>query len=158
SRRHCSIHPVTRAACDLSSAPKIAELDPGRLHISSLTSTRKTSPESEFDGHASRPGAPRAGGRRRPNAASCREKPPGQRLTEGQADGTCTLVGAREPISLLVPFSTNFSGIPPQFGRFRNSACAWGNDMLWLFITAAGIGALLGLAVLRVLAVFAASV
>lgn len=67
-------------------------------------------------------------------------------------------MGAREPISLLVPFSTNFSGIPPQFGRFRNSACAWGNDMLWLFITAAGIGALLGLAVLRVLAVFAASV
>ena len=32
-----------------------------------------------------------------------------------------------------------------------------GNDMLWLFIVAAGTGALLGLARLRVLAVFAAS-
>jgi len=35
----------------------------------------------------------------------------------------------------------------------------WGNDdMLWLFITAAGTGALLGLALLRVLPVLTASV
>jgi len=33
-----------------------------------------------------------------------------------------------------------------------------GNDMLWLCITAAGAGALLGLALMRVVAVFAASV
>jgi len=42
-------------------------------------------------------------------------------------------------------------------GVFPSQLVVVGNDMLWLFITAAGTGALLGLALWRVLAVFAAS-
>src|SRR5262249_33728381 len=52
-------------------------------------------------------GAATLGGRRRSNAASDKEKPPGQRPSEGQTVGLNVHWPGQEPITLSVPLRTN---------------------------------------------------